>query len=203
MNNVSKLMLICMVLIAALALMSCGSESATAVPPTVAPTLAPVATAVPVQPTAVSVQPTVPPATTAPTAVPPTAIPPTAAPPTVAPTSGTQMQAVPTFVPAAEWKDPSPDKFTREDVDYIFPPGRGQDLVFQGCTGCHNWVPMVLAGYDRDAWTQNKINHEQRATALSKADYDYLYEYLIQTWPPGRPVPDNIPQDLLDQWTSY
>jgi hypothetical protein len=64
-------------------------------------------------------------------------------------------------------------------------------------------VPLIISGFDRGGWQQNKMNHRERTSGMSDEDYDYLYEYLIETWPPDRPVPDNIPQDLLDQWTSY
>ncbi len=185
-----------------LMLAACGGAPETAaptptqLPPTSAPASVPPTegppTAVPVQPTQVA------PTTVPPTAVPPvpTELPPTVA-PTAAPTGASQAQNW------AEYDDPTPGKFTREDVDFIFPPGRGQDLVFQGCTGCHNWVPLVISGFDEGAWLQNKINHRERVSGLSDADYDFLYQYLIDTWPPERPIPDIIPQDLLDQWTSY
>jgi hypothetical protein len=205
------------VLVGFLLLAACGGgEEPT---PTVAPpatiamapaTALPPPTAVPVQPTqvpptAVPVQPTqAPPPTSVP--VEPTQVPvPTAAPeePTQVPPTTTSGIEIPAFVPASEWTDPTPGEFTREDVDYIFPPGRGQDLVFQGCQGCHNWVPLVVSGFDRGGWYQNMVNHKERATGMSDADYEYLYEYLIATWPSDRPVPDGIPQELLDQWTSY
>jgi hypothetical protein len=62
---------------------------------------------------------------------------------------------------------------------------------------------MVLSGFERGGWQQNMLNHRERVTGMSDEDYEYLYEYLMQTWPADRPVPDTIPQGLLEQWTSY
>jgi hypothetical protein len=93
--------------------------------------------------------------------------------------------------------------FTRAQLDKIFPPGKGQDLVFQACTNCHNWVPLLLAQLNKDSWLQNKANHRGRVSGLSDADYDFLYDYLIANVNDKTAIPDNIPQELLDQWTSY
>ncbi len=88
-------------------------------------------------------------------------------------------------------------------MNYIFPPGRGQDLVFRDCADCHNWVPMVFSGYDRGGWLNTMYNHRERVSAMSDEDFEYVWEYLIRTWPPDRPTPDNIPKELLELWTSY
>jgi hypothetical protein len=37
---------------------------------------------------------------------------------------------------------------------------------------------------------------------MSDEDYQILTEYLIENFGPDDPVPE-LPQELLDQWTSY
>lgn len=181
---------------------ACGGGAA---PTGVPATAVPATIAVPASPT--SVPNTSAPATSAPTVAVSTATVPAAATDTqVAPptTAATASAVAPTTQSASDnWIDPTPGKFTAEDVNHIFPPGHGQDLVFQNCTNCHNWVPIVFAQLDKNGWEQNRINHENRVTAMSQEDKDFLYNYLITNFPPDKAPPDNIPQELLDQWTSY
>jgi hypothetical protein len=189
-------------LLSALLVVSCSSAAApsatspTSVPaPIIVATQVPVATTAPTQIPASTLAPKVvatqaPVATTAPTLA-----------PTIAPTQPpkpTALLANGTAVPTSK-----PGTFGRAEVDKIFPPGKGQDLVFQACTNCHNWVPLVMAGFDNNAWEQNKLNHRNRVSGLSDSDFNYLYNYLEQTFPAGHPVPTNIPADLLQEWTSY
>ena len=167
-----------------------SSNSGQATVPTTAPTAAPATAAVTAAPKATTVptQGVAPSATTQATAT-------TAAPATT--------QAKPTTAPAATKAASKPGTFGKAELDQIFPPGKGQDLVFRACVNCHNWVPIVMAGFDKEGWQQNMMNHRNRVTGLSDEEFNYLYDYLAQTFPPGHPVPDNIPEDLLKEWTSY
>lgn len=165
-----------------------SGNSGQATAPTAAPTAASAATATAApKATAAPTQGAAPSATTQATA------------PTAAPAA---TQAKPTTAPVAKPASKS-GTFGKAELDQIFPPGRGQDLVFRACVNCHNWVPIVMAGFDTAAWQQNKINHRNRVSGLSDEEFDYLYDYLAKTFPAGHPVPDNIPEDLLTQWTSY
>jgi hypothetical protein len=162
---------------------SCSGGATPAVPTAApAPTQASVATQAP--------KPTTPPAaaTVAPTA----------------PAKPTAPAAAPTSAPAKATAAPGTKApFTRAQLDKIFPPGKGQDLVFQACNNCHNWVPLLIAQLNKDSWLQNKGGHRERVSGLSDADYNFLYDYLIANVNDKTPIPDNIPQELLDQWTSY
>ncbi len=178
-----------LVLLCAILVVSCSGGS---VPSTSVPTQATVPTTVPTQAVAATSPVTTP--TTAPATVPTVA-------PTVAPTQPPKPTVPPTS--AAAGSASKPGTFGKADVDKIFPPGRGQDLVFQACVNCHNWVPLVLAGFDANGWKQNQMNHRNRVSSLSDDDFNYLYQYLVQTFPAGHPVPTNIPDDLLKEWTSY
>ena len=90
---------------------------------------------------------------------------------------------------------------TKVNMDEIFPPGRGRDLVLNNCTACHTFVPIVVLQMTREAWERNSRDHRQRVTGLSDADFKTLYEYLTANFNPGRPVPA-LPKELLDTWTA-
>lgn len=106
--------------------------------------------------------------------------------------------------PAASAKaTPEPGgQSAKVNIDQIFPPGRGRDLVLNNCTSCHTFVPIVILQMTREAWERNSRDHRSRVTALSDADFKILYEYLIANFNPGRPVP-KLPKQLLDTWTAY
>jgi hypothetical protein len=88
------------------------------------------------------------------------------------------------------------------NIDEIFPPGRGRDLLLNNCTTCHTFVPIVVLQMTKEAWERNSRDHRERVPALSDADFKTLYEYLTATFNPDRPVP-KLPKELLDTWTSY
>lgn len=163
--------------------------SAPALPPAT-PTDAPTPTLLPKSTAAATALPTTAPSqTTAPTLAP------TAAP--AQPTKSTVTTANPTVAPTSK-----PGSFTKADVDKIFPPGRGQDLVFRACVNCHNWVPIVVTQQTKEEWERNSRDHRARV-GLNDDDFQYLYQYLEENFNPSKPVPTNIPEDLLKQWTSY
>jgi cytochrome c5 len=88
------------------------------------------------------------------------------------------------------------------DMNAIFPPGSGRDLVLNNCQNCHTFVPIVVLQMEEDAWTRNSIDHRPRVTGLSDEDFKTLYDYLKANFNPKRPVPA-LPQELLDTWTGY
>ena len=100
---------------------------------------------------------------------------------------------------------PQPDAKTvaeKVNLDEIFPPGDGRDLVLNNCQNCHTFVPIVVLQMDSDAWTRNSIDHRERVTSLTDEEFKTLYTYLRANFHPGRPVP-TLPKALLDTWTSY
>jgi hypothetical protein len=107
--------------------------------------------------------------------------------------------------PGGRAMPPQPDAKTVADkvnLDEIFPPGEGRDLVLNNCQNCHTFVPIVVLQMDADAWTRNSIDHRERVTSLTDEEVKTLYTYLRANFHPGRPVP-TLPKALLDTWTSY
>jgi cytochrome c5 len=88
------------------------------------------------------------------------------------------------------------------NIDEIFPPGKGRDLVLNNCTNCHTIVPIVVLQMTKDAWDLNAREHRDRVTALTDAEVAVLYEYLAANFNPDRPVP-KLPEELLKTWTAY
>ncbi len=98
---------------------------------------------------------------------------------------------------------PSPgSQPVKVNMDEIFPPGRGRDLLLNNCTTCHTFVPIVVLQMTKEAWERNSRDHRERVKALSDADFKTLYEYLVANFNPDRPVPA-LPKELLDTWTSF
>ena len=107
--------------------------------------------------------------------------------------------------PGGKALPPQPDAKTvaaKVNIDEIFPPGDGRDLVLNNCQNCHTFVPIVVLQMEEAAWTRNSIDHRERVTQLSDEDFKTLYAYLKANFHPGRPVP-TLPKELLDTWTSY
>jgi len=104
--------------------------------------------------------------------------------------------------PAASEPTPAAASSGRVDIDAIFPPGDGRDLVLNNCQNCHTFVPIVVLQMDQDAWRRNSIDHRERVPTLSEEDFGTLYAYLAAHFHPGRPVPE-LPKELLETWTSY
>src|SRR5580704_3590437 len=84
---------------------------------------------------------------------------------------------------------PADAQTAKVNMDQIFPPGRGRDLLLNNCTGCHTFVPIVVLQMTKEAWERNSRDHRGRVAALSDADFRTLYDYLIANFNPNRPVP--------------
>ena len=104
--------------------------------------------------------------------------------------------------PAASAPAPASTEPTKVNLDEIFPPGRGREVVLNNCTNCHTIVPIVVLQKDRASWEESAKDHRDRTPELSDADRQTLYDYLIANFNPDKPVP-KLPKELLDTWTSY
>lgn len=88
------------------------------------------------------------------------------------------------------------------NMNEIFPPGPGRDLVLDNCQSCHPWVPIVILRMDKAAWNRNSLEHRERVKGLRDKEFKILYDYLSSTFTPDRPVP-KLPPELLEAWTTY
>ena len=104
--------------------------------------------------------------------------------------------------PASSAGDAATDGPEKVDIQTIFPPGPGRDLVLENCQNCHTFVPIVVLQMDKDAWHRNSLDHRERVTTLTDEQFQTLYEYLTTNFGPHRPVP-RLPKELLKTWTGY
>ena len=108
----------------------------------------------------------------------------------------------PTSIPQPAEQQTPAGKSSKLNMDEIFPPGPGRDLVLSDCTNCHTITPIVLVQMTREARERWARDHKERVYAMSDADFKVLTEYLIENFSPGKPIPQ-LPKELLDTWTTY
>ena len=90
----------------------------------------------------------------------------------------------------------------RLDMDALFPPGPGRELMLNNCQSCHTFVPIVILQMDENAWNRNSLDHRERVVNLTDEEFKVLYDYAKANFNPSRPVPE-LPKELLESWTSY
>ena len=91
---------------------------------------------------------------------------------------------------------------SKVDLEAIFPPGPGREVVLGSCQNCHTFVPIVILQMDKDAWRRNSLDHRERVATLSDEQFNQAYAYLTENFGPHRPVPQ-LPPELLQSWTTY
>jgi mono/diheme cytochrome c family protein len=90
---------------------------------------------------------------------------------------------------------------SKVNMEEIFPPGAGRDLVLNNCQNCHTFVPIVVLQMEEEAWTRSSLDHRQRVN-VSDEEFKTIYSYLKANFNPNRPVP-KLPKELLESWTTY
>jgi hypothetical protein len=90
---------------------------------------------------------------------------------------------------------------SKVNMDELFPPGAGRDLVLNNCQNCHTFVPIVVLQMDEEAWTRSSLDHRQRVN-VNDDEFKTIYTYLKANFNPNRPVP-KLPKELLESWTTY
>lgn len=157
--------------------------------PPIAPTPIPSATSVPTPVGAIATAPSAPSATSLPAIS------------TVAPTARQQSaMATPSPLalppsPAASLNGPT----AKVDMDKIFPPGKGRDLVLYNCIGCHSFVRLVIGQRTVGAWEAVRRRMGPRASGLGEQELDDLFAYLEQNFNDTKPVP-SVPDWLLSSY---
>lgn len=111
----------------------------------------------------------------------PTAVP--APPPTATSLLPTATPEPPTATPSGQSQ---PAKL---DLDALFPPGEGRELVLSSCESCHSWVCAVKGQRTREHWQTVHTAHQENTAALSKEQMDTLWEYLADNFNDTQPEP--------------
>ncbi len=77
-----------------------------------------------------------------------------------------------------------------------------RDLILNNCTICHAFVPIVLQQFDEKGWDGLFDRHADRSPQLTTAQKKDMVSYLAANFNPSIDPPE-LPQELLDLWTSY
>ncbi len=75
------------------------------------------------------------------------------------------------------------------DLDTIFPPGNGRDLVLDNCTTCHTFLRIVSGQRTAEQWGYVRRDMRSKVSYLSDADIDELFSYLEANFNDTKPVP--------------
>ncbi len=139
------------------------------------------------------------PAPTAAPATPTTASTATAQPTSTVTATATKPSATATALPVASPQATtasSSGAIAKLDMDKIFPPGKGRDLVLYNCTACHSFVRIVNGQRTQDAWEVVRRSMRSRVSGLGDREYDELFAYLEANFNDSKPVPS------LPDWLS-
>ena len=110
----------------------------------------------------------------------------------------------------SQWIDvPEPVGWPRKvNMEPIFPPGEGRELVLWNCLRCHSFVRIVVGHHTHSHgtqpgldthWDTHRIFHEPRLWALTKEEIDVLYAYLKENFNDTKPAP-KLPFWLREYW---
>lgn len=80
--------------------------------------------------------------------------------------------------------------------------GEARDLILNNCTICHAFVPIVLQQFDEPGWDGLFDRHADRSPQLTEEQTQKMVKYLAANFNQSIDPPD-LPQELLDLWTSY
>jgi len=114
--------------------------------------------------------------------------------PTSVPATATAMPATATSVPATAAPSGGPAKL---NLDEIFPPGEGKDLIMNNCGSCHSWVCAVILQRSAEHWETARAAHLGLTAALSEEQIDTLWAYLAENFNDTKPEP-SLPKQFRD-----
>lgn len=76
-----------------------------------------------------------------------------------------------------------------------------RDLVFNNCTSCHTFVPIVKAQKAPDAWNAHLEAHREKVPEMSAEDYETLSDFVKAHYNETEPVPE-LPPELENLGTN-
>jgi len=79
-----------------------------------------------------------------------------------------------------------------------------RDLILNNCTVCHMFVPIVLQQWNTDEWHALLARHlgNDRVPHLEAEEVVLIEAYLAANFNPEL-APPELPEALLEAWTSY
>jgi hypothetical protein len=79
-----------------------------------------------------------------------------------------------------------------------------REMIIGNCTVCHTFVPIVMQQFEPSGWDGLLARHVSggRVTNLKPEQIKVIRDFLVATFNTSNPPPE-LPQELLDNWTSY
>jgi hypothetical protein len=77
-------------------------------------------------------------------------------------------------------------------------------IIINNCTVCHSFVPIVMQQFDANGWDSLMTRHVSggRVPNLPADQAKTIQDYLVANFNPDKDPPD-LPEELLQEWTSY
>ena len=77
-------------------------------------------------------------------------------------------------------------------------------IIMNNCTVCHSFVPIVMQQFDANGWDSLMTRHVSggRVPNLPADQARAVQDYLVANFNPDKDPPD-LPEELLQNWTSY
>ncbi len=100
--------------------------------------------------------------------------------------------------PAATAVDAKPASGGAFNVNSIFPPGDGRELVLSTCGTCHPVVCSTRGQKTAERWESIRKSHQDKLTSQPAADVTKMFAYLKQNFNETKPEP-KIPAELAEQ----
>jgi hypothetical protein len=85
------------------------------------------------------------------------------------------------------------------NLDKIFPPGLGRDLVITKCTACHRYGIIVQGQRTVARWEAIKWSHQGKPGLGDDANLKIMFDYLEANFNPSHPEPQLPPWYLLEE----
>jgi cytochrome c5 len=79
----------------------------------------------------------------------------------------------------------------------LLPAGAGRPVMVRVCSACHTPERAATQRHDLDGW--NKVIDQMATNGAVATDdeFDQIAAYLTRSFPPGKPLPKNLPASLM------
>jgi len=76
----------------------------------------------------------------------------------------------------------------------LLPAGPGRDVMIRVCSQCHTPERAALERHNLDGWNDLIGVMQNNGAEASDDEFDQIAAYLAKAFPPGKPLPKNLPK---------
>ena len=76
----------------------------------------------------------------------------------------------------------------------LLPAGAGRNVMVRVCSQCHTPERAALERHDLDGWNDLIGVMQNNGAEASDDEFDQIAAYLAKAFPPGKPLPKNLPK---------